>query len=202
VRPPWCCHLACHLPCSSAPLQSLTATASPPMTAPGMVDTNTRLVSLIIGIFHLPAMSTTRMFTDVPDAFRHEDGANPEWDGGHERLLPWGSVPFGGMSAGDRSTALPRPYRPLSGFHTPSAVYSHPSLVALFHATSAHRISVFRAFPSSPAAISFDIQCSLAVSPASASAQRTGHPRWPPPSVICLAVHPRGASPGFHCAPL
>jgi len=67
-------------------------------------------------------------------------------------------------------TALPQQCHPLSGFLTLSAVCSHPDLVALFHATSAPRILVFRAFPSSPAAISFDIRCSLVVSPAPRSA--------------------------------
>jgi hypothetical protein len=111
-------------------------------------------------------MSTTRMSTHSLEAINHEDGPIPEPDGGHKRLLPWGSVPFDGIRSGDRSTALPRLYRPLSGFRTVSAVFSHPNLVALFHATSTPRILVFRAFPSSPAAISFDIRCSPVVSPA------------------------------------
>jgi len=62
--------------------------------------------------------------------------------------------------------ALPRLRHPPSRFCTLSAVFSHPNLVALFHATSTPRILVFRAFPSSPAAISFDIRCSPVVSPA------------------------------------
>lgn len=112
-------------------------------------------------------MSTTRMGINPLETISHEDGPSPEPDGGHRQLLPWGSVPFSGISAGDRSTALPQLYRPLSGFLTVSAVFSHPNLVALFHATSAPRILVFRAFPSSSAAISLDIRCSLVVSPAS-----------------------------------
>jgi hypothetical protein len=63
--------------------------------------------------------------------------------------------------------ALPRLHRPPSGFRTLSAVFAHPGLVALFHATSTPRILVFRAFPSSPAVIPLGIRCSLAVSPAS-----------------------------------
>jgi hypothetical protein len=63
-------------------------------------------------------------------------------------------------------TALPPLHHPLSGFHTLSAVCSHPGLVTLFHATSAHRILVFRAFPSPSAVISLDIRCSPVVWPA------------------------------------
>jgi hypothetical protein len=74
---------------------------------------------------------------------------------------------------------LPRLYRPLSGFLTLSAVFSHSGLVALFHATSAPRILVFRAFPSPPAAISLDIRCSLVVSPANERFRRTGITRRP-----------------------
>jgi len=95
-----------------------------------------------------------------------EDGPIPEADGGHRRPLPWGSVPFGGISTGDRVAALPRLRHPPTGFHTLPAAFSHPSLVALFHATSTHRILVFRAFPSTPAAISLDTRCSPVVTPA------------------------------------
>jgi hypothetical protein len=124
-------------------------------------------------------MSITRMGTIPPETISHEDGPIPEPDGGHRGLLPWGSVPFGGISASDRSTALPQLNRPLSGFLTLSAVFSHSSLVALFHATSAPRILVFRAFPSPPAAISLDIRCSLVVSPANERFRRTGFTRRP-----------------------
>jgi hypothetical protein len=98
-------------------------------------------------------------------------------------------------------TVLPRLYRPLSGFRTVSAVFSHPSLVALFHATSAHRISVFRAFPSSPAVISLDILCSLAVSPAPRSFQRAGHSSLPLPPVTRLSHLQWGAVPRSCRAP-
>lgn len=99
-------------------------------------------------------------------------------------------------------TVLPRLYRPLSGFLTVSAVFSHPSLVALFHATSVHRISVFRAFPSSPAVISLDIRCSLAVPPAPRSVRRTVHSRLPLPPVTRLAHFQWGAVPRSCRAPL
>jgi hypothetical protein len=89
-------------------------------------------------------------------------------------------------------TALPRLYRPLSGFLTVSAVFSHPSLVALFHATSAHRILVFRAFPSSPAVISLDIRCSLVVSPAPRCVERTLHSSLPLLPVTRLSSLQRG----------
>jgi hypothetical protein len=36
----------------------------------------------------------------------HEDRPNPGRDGSHWRLLPWGSVPFGGISAGDRNRSV------------------------------------------------------------------------------------------------
>jgi len=134
-------------------------------------------------------MSTTRMGINPPETISHEDGPNPEPDGGHRQPLPWGSVPFSGISAGDRSTALPQLYRPLSGFLTVSAVFSHPNLVALFHATSAPRILVFRAFPSSPAAISLDIRCSPVVSPAPWSCRL--------PVVPVCPCYPSPASPIF-----
>lgn len=85
---------------------------------------------------------------------------------------------------------LPRLCRPLSGFLTLSAVFSLPSLVALFHATSAPRISVFRAFPSSSAAISLDIRCSLVVSPAPRCLRLPGFIGLPFPSVTRLARLP------------
>jgi len=116
-----------------------------------------------------------------------EDGSIPEEDGGHRRLLPWGSAPFGGSSSGDRVAALPRLRHPPTGFLTLPAVFSHPGLVALFHATSTHRILVFRAFPSSSAAISLDIRCSPVVSPAIQFHRRTGFPFGP--------CHPSFVSP-------
>lgn len=61
---------------------------------------------------------------------------------------------------------MPRLYRSLPGFLTLSATFSHLGLVALFHATSTHRILVFRAFPSPPAVVPLDTRCSLAVTPA------------------------------------
>jgi len=149
-------------------------------------------------------MPTTRMDTNSLDPISREDGPIPEPDGGQGQLLPWGSGPFGGISEGDWNTALPRLYRPLSRFHTVSAVCSHPDLVALFHATSAHRISVFRAFSSSSAAISFDIRCSLVVTPACRSYQRTGSFQLPLPSVSRLAhlrwsaVPSSGRAPSYH----
>jgi len=135
------------------------------------------------------------------EAIRHEGGPIPEPDGGHGRLLPWGSVPFGGISADDRSTALPRLYRPPSRFLTVSAVFSHPSLVALFHATSALRISVFRAFPSSPAVIPLGTRCSPVVTPAFGSDRLPGHSGSPLPSITRLAHFQWGAAPGSCCAP-
>jgi hypothetical protein len=62
--------------------------------------------------------------------------------------------------------ALPRLHQPPSGFLTLSAAFAHPSLVALVHATSTHRILVFRAFPSAPAVVPLDTRCSLVVTPA------------------------------------
>ena len=41
---------------------------------------------------------------------------------------------------------MPRLYRSLSGFLTLSAIFSHPDLVALFHATSTPRISGLQSF--------------------------------------------------------
>jgi hypothetical protein len=62
---------------------------------------------------------------------------------------------------------------------TPSALgvshslsdFSRPSLVALFRATSAHRISAFRAFSSQPAVTPLDARCSHAVSASSGFAR-------------------------------
>ena len=62
------------------------------------------------------------------------------------------------------STGLPPRHLPLSGFLTLSAVLSHRRLVALFRATSVHRLSAFRAFSTQPAATPFGVPCSHAVS--------------------------------------
>jgi hypothetical protein len=58
---------------------------------------------------------------------------------------------------------LPSRRLPSSGFLTLSTVCSHRGRVALFHATPAHRISTFRAFPTQPAVTPLDARCSLAV---------------------------------------
>jgi len=82
--------------------------------------------------------------------------------------------PFGEISPSDRwCTSLPHQYHPLSGFLTLSAVWSHSDLVALFHATSACRISTFRVFPTRPAAAPFGASSSPAVERDSRD-QRTG----------------------------
>jgi len=64
---------------------------------------------------------------------------------------------------------LPRRRLPSSGFLTLSTVSSHRGLVALFHATPAHRISAFRAFPTQPAATPLGARCSRAVESAPAA---------------------------------
>jgi hypothetical protein len=46
------------------------------------------------------------MGTRSPEPISHEDGPSPEPDGGHRRLLPWGSAPFGGIGAGDRNRSV------------------------------------------------------------------------------------------------
>jgi hypothetical protein len=97
------------------------------------------------------------------EAFHHEDGPIPE-----QMVVTGDSFPGVRFLSAESArviglAALPRLRHPPSGFFTLSAVFSHPNLVALFHATSTPRILVFRAFPSSPAAISFDIRCSLVV---------------------------------------
>jgi hypothetical protein len=74
-----------------------------------------------------------------------------------------GSVPFGVSSSGDRHAGLPLRRLPLSGFLTLSAVSSRPGLVALFRATSALRVSAFRAFPARPAVTPSGVLCSPAV---------------------------------------
>lgn len=62
------------------------------------------------------------------------------------------------------STGLPPRHLPLSGFLTLSAVSSHRRLVALFRATSVHRLSAFRAFSAQSAATPLGAPCSHAVS--------------------------------------
>jgi hypothetical protein len=78
-----------------------------------------------------------------------------------------GFVSFRRMRPGDRCAGLPRRHRPSSGFLTLSTVYSHLDLVALFRATSAHRILAFRAFPTQSAAAPLGARCSHAVEPSS-----------------------------------
>jgi hypothetical protein len=127
----------------------------------------------------LRAMSITRMGTDSPEPISHEDGPNPEPDGGHQGLLPWGSVPFGGFSTDDGlqrclgCTVRSRGFSPPQRFSPIRALWlcftPHPPLGFL----------VFRAFPSPPAVISLDIRCSLVVTPASERFQRTGSPLQP-----------------------
>jgi hypothetical protein len=68
------------------------------------------------------------------------------------------------ISPGDRHAGLPHRHHPFSKFLTLSTGLSHLNLVALFHATSTHRISAFRAFPSRPAVTSLDALCSLVIS--------------------------------------
>lgn len=93
----------------------------------------------------------------------------PRWSGcarhaaGVRRHLPWSLDPFDEISSGGRNVGLPRRHHPPSEFLTLSTVYSHLDLVALFHATSAHGIPTFRAFPSQPAVSPLGDRCSLAV---------------------------------------
>jgi hypothetical protein len=83
---------------------------------------------------------------------------------GFRRQLPWGSGPFGVSGPGNRYAGLPPRRLPPSGFLTLSAVFSCLGRVALFRATSAPRVSVFRAFPAPPAVAPLGALCSLAVS--------------------------------------
>jgi hypothetical protein len=83
---------------------------------------------------------------------------------GCRRQLPWGSGPFGVSGPGNRYAGLPPRRLPLSGFLTPSAVSSCLGRVALFRATSALRVSVFRAFPAPSAVTPLGALCSPAVS--------------------------------------
>lgn len=140
---------------------------------------STRLAKIAFWSVHLTTMSITRMVIDSPETISHEDGPSPEPDGDHRGLLPWGSVPFGGFSVDDGlqrclgCTVRSRGFSPSQRFspiHTLWLYFTpHPPLGFL----------VFRAFPSPPAAISFDIHCSPVVSPASERFQRTGTPPSP-----------------------
>jgi hypothetical protein len=76
-----------------------------------------------------------------------------------------GFGPFRRFDSGDRCAGLPHRHLPLSGFLTLTAVSSRPGLVALFHATSAPRVSVFRALPVRSAVAPLGVLCSLAVPP-------------------------------------
>jgi hypothetical protein len=122
------------LPCSWAPLQSMTTAAS------RRIPSRSERFGEFAGQSHRAAVC-----------------------GGNPTTSPMGFGSFRRMNPGDRYTDLPRRYRPLSEFLTPSAVCSRPGLVALFRATSAPRISTFRAFPSRSAVASLDARCSLAV---------------------------------------
>ena len=80
-----------------------------------------------------------------------------------QRHLPWGSVPLDEISFEDRCAGLPPRHLPLSGFLTLSAVSSPRRLVALFHATSVHRLPAFRAFSARSAVAPLGAPCSPAV---------------------------------------
>jgi len=132
--------------------------------------------------------STTRMGAHSPEAISHEDGPFQ-----NQMVVTGDSFPGVRFLSAESArvigrAALPRLHHPPSGFRTLSAVFAHPNLVALFHATSTPRILVFRAFPSSPAAISLDIRCSLVVSPVSDRPRLPGFLRPPLPSLIRLAL--------------
>jgi hypothetical protein len=98
---------------------------------------------------------------------------------------------------GDRCVGLPRRRHPLSEFFTLSAALSHPGPVALFRATSAHRISASRAFPTRPAATPLGARCSRAVSASSgfprASSRSTFAPGRDIPHHLTLAEHLRSS---------
>jgi hypothetical protein len=102
---------------------------------------------------------------------------------------------------GDRCVGLPRRHHPLSEFFTLSAASSHPGLVAFFRATSAHRISVSRAFPARPAAAPLGARCSLAVSASSgfsrASSRSTFAPGRSVPHHPTLTEHLRSSCPCY-----
>jgi hypothetical protein len=96
---------------------------------------------------------------------------------GERRHLPWGSVPFGEISSGGRSAGLPSRHHPSSEFLTLSTVCTNLDLVVLFHTTSAHGISTFRAFPSQLAVTPLGARCSLAVGLAATLASCGPNPR-------------------------
>lgn len=81
------------------------------------------------------------------------------------------------MSSGDRCVGLPLRRHPLSEFLTLSAVLSQLHPVALFHATSAHRILAFRGFPAQSANSPFDSSYSLVVKCAFLDTKSTGENR-------------------------
>jgi hypothetical protein len=92
---------------------------------------------------------------------------------GHEPAVGVRTTPPMGFGAFRRSqlrrslrAGLPRRHLPLSEFLTLSAVSSLRNLVAVFQATSARRLSAFRAFSARPAASSLEVACSLVVEPA------------------------------------
>jgi hypothetical protein len=58
----------------------------------------------------------------LPPAFTEVNRRHKTRSVGYERLLPWGSVPFGVFGSGDRCAGLPHRHLPLSGFLTLSAV--------------------------------------------------------------------------------
>jgi hypothetical protein len=102
----------------------------------------------------------------------------PAMQKGH---LPWGSAPFDEISSGNRSYAgLPRQHLPLTEFLALSVVSSYRYRVALFRATSVHRIWVFRAFPTRPAVFPLGNRYSLVIE--ASSNRRIGKPvsRFPP----------------------
>jgi len=176
------------LPCSSAPLQSLTATASHQWPYPrDTLPENESQPSTLSGPSILRWMSTTRMGTFRPETISHEGGPIPEPDGGHRGLLPWGSAPFGGISSDDGlqrclgCTIRSQGFSPSQRFSLIRAWWlcftPHPPLGFL----------VFRAFPSPPAAISLDIRCSPVVTPAPGCFQQAGFTHSPSPPVTRLA---------------
>lgn len=77
---------------------------------------------------------------------------------GERRHLPWGSVPFGESSPGDRYVGLPPRHHPPSGFLTLSTVFSSLKRPALFRAGNAHGVTLSRGFPSQPGPASSSLQ--------------------------------------------
>jgi hypothetical protein len=130
---------------------------------------------------------------------------------GCRRQLPWGSGPFGVSGPGNRYAGLPPRRLPLSGFLTPSAVSSCLGRVALFRATSALRVSVFRAFPAPSAVTPLGALCSLAVSAGSGCSRANPTTSFPPatsasppsrsPSSPSLAPSASPSQPLWHQPP-